>query len=48
MLGIFGAGVGFYFLVMRVPPERVAALNHLRSAKIPHSDNLSLDERQGY
>ena len=33
MLGIFGAGVGFYFLVMRVPPERAIALTHLRSAE---------------
>ena len=40
MVGIFGAGIGFYFAVMYVPQERKDAQNHLRMAKV-RLDNLT-------
>ena len=40
MVGIFGAGNGFYFAVMYVPQERKDAQNHLRMAKV-RLDNLT-------
>ena len=37
MVAIIGAGIGFYYVVLRVPPQRVEALDHLRNATLKKS-----------